>query len=199
MQTDDELLVRRSRDGDLDSFDELVSRYQSRVYTVAFRFMGNHADAGDLAQEAFIRAFQSLPTFRGDSSFATWLYRIVSNACRDELRKQQRQKKVSLDEMIMQPGGNPSLAAAGPTPEEHLESIEMRDMVQRHLSELSGDHRLILVMRDIQGLSYEEIASALDCNVGTVKSRLSRARHALKNRLTGHRELCRDGIRLPDK
>lgn len=199
MQADDELLVRRSRGGDPDAFEELVRRYQSKVYTVAFRFMGNHADAGDLAQEAFIRAFQALPTFRGDSSFATWLYRIVSNACRDELRKQQRQKKASLDEMIMQHGGNPSLAAADPTPEEYLESIEMRDMVQRYLSELSGDHRLMLVMRDIQGLSYEEIASALDCNVGTVKSRLSRARHALKNRLTGRRELCGSGIRLPDK
>ncbi|MFZ5648074.1 MAG: RNA polymerase sigma factor [Bacillota bacterium] len=199
MHPDDDLLVKRCRGGDMDAFDELVRRYQTKVYTVAFRFMGNHADAGDLAQEAFIRAYQALSTFRGDSSFATWLYRIASNACRDELRKQQRQKKVSLDEMIMQPGGNLSLAAPDHSPEEHLESIEMRDMVQRHLNELSGDHRLILVMRDIQGLSYEEIATSLECNVGTVKSRLSRARQALKNRMTGQMELCRDKIRLPGK
>jgi len=195
----DELLVKRSKGGDLDAFDELVRRYQGKVYTVAYRFMGNHADAGDLAQEAFIRVFQALSSFRGDSSFATWIYRIASNVCRDELRKQQRQKKVSLDEMISQNGGSPLLVSGDPSPQEQLERIELRDQVQRHLNELSGDHRLILVMRDIQGLSYEEIASALDCSVGTIKSRLSRARQALKRKVLDKRELYRDEIRLPGR
>jgi len=196
---DDDQLVKRSRSGDLDAFDELVRRYQSKVYTVAFRFMGNHADAGDLSQDAFIRAYQALSSFRGDSSFATWLYRIAANVCRDEIRKQSRYKKVSLDEMMVQPGGNNSLAAADLTPEESLERVELKDLVQRHLNALSAEHRLILVMRDIQGMSYDEIAASLDCTLGTVKSRLNRARQTLKKRLLEHRELIEDELRLPGK
>jgi len=197
--SEDELLVRKCKGGDLDAFDELVRRYQSKVYTVAFRFMGNHADAGDLAQEAFIRVFQALASFRGDSSFATWIYRIASNVCRDELRKQQRQKKVSLDEMIAYGGVSPLLVDGDPSPQEQLERSELKDQVQRHLNELSGDHRLILVMRDIQGMPYDEIASALDCSVGTIKSRLSRARQALKRKILDKRELYKDEIRLPGR
>jgi RNA polymerase sigma-70 factor (ECF subfamily) len=199
VQPDDEQLVRRSRTGDLDAFDELVRKYQSKVYTLAFRFMGNHADAGDLSQDAFIRAYQALSSFRGDASFATWLYRITANVCRDEIRKQSRYKKVSLDEVIMQPGGSGSLAATGPTPEESLEKVELKDVVQRHLNALSDEHRLILVMRDIQGMSYDEIAASLDCTLGTVKSRLNRARQTLKKRLLEHRELIEGELRLPGK
>lgn len=199
MHPDDDLLVKRSRNGDLDAFEELVKRYEGKVYTVAYRFMGNHADASDLAQDAFIRAYQALPSFRGDASFATWLYRIVSNVCRDEIRKQQRHKKVSLDEVMLQPGGNPSLMAAEMSPEESAETNEIQYMVQKQLNSLSGDHRLILVMREIQGLSYEEIASSLDCTLGTVKSRLNRARQTLRQKMLEQRELFDTNIRLPDK
>ncbi|MFZ5645449.1 MAG: RNA polymerase sigma factor [Bacillota bacterium] len=199
MHPDDEHLVKRSREGDADAFDELVKKYQSKVFTVAYRFMGNHADANDLAQDAFIRAYQALSSFRGDSSFATWLYRITSNVCRDEIRKQNRYKKVSLDEMMTQPGGGPNLTAADLTPEESLDRVELRDTVQRHLNSLSSEHRLILVMRDIQGLSYEEIASSLDCTLGTVKSRLNRARQTLKKRIIEQRELFDNEVRLPGK
>ncbi len=199
MHPDEDLLVKRSRDGDLDAFEELVKRYESKVYTIAYRFTGNHADAGDLAQDAFIRAYQALRSFRGDASFATWLYRIASNVCRDELRRQQRQKKVSLDEMMSQPGGNPPLAAADMSPQECLERSEIQELVQKQLNSLSGDQRLILVMREIQGLSYEEIAAALECNLGTVKSRLNRARQTLKQRVLENRELFDIKIRLPIK
>ena len=93
LQPPDEVLVDRSKKGDLDAFEELVRRYEGKVYGMAYRFMGNHADAGDLAQEGFIRLYQALPGFRGDSSFSTWMYRIVANACRDELRRRQRDRK----------------------------------------------------------------------------------------------------------
>ncbi|MCL6611346.1 MAG: sigma-70 family RNA polymerase sigma factor [Peptococcaceae bacterium] len=199
MHLDDSLLVERSRDGDLDAFEELVKRYESKVYTITFRFTGNHADASDLAQDAFIRAYQALRSFRGDASFATWLFTIASNVCRDELRKQQRKKKVSLDEVMSQPGGNPSLVTMDMSPQECLERNETQDLVQRQLNSLSEDQRLILVMREIQGLSYEEIASALECSLGTVKSRLSRARRSLKQKVLEHRELFDIKIRLPNK
>ncbi|MFZ5633557.1 MAG: sigma-70 family RNA polymerase sigma factor [Bacillota bacterium] len=199
MHADDDKLVKRSRDGDRDAFEELVKRYESKVYTVAYRFMGNHADASDLAQEVFIRVYQALPSFRGESSFATWLYRITANACRDEIRKQQRHKNLSLEDVMSQTGGNPSLAATGPSPEESLERCEIHDLVQRQLNGLSGDHRLILVMREIQGMSYEEIASSLDCTLGTVKSRLNRARRALKQKVLEQRELFDIKFRLPSK
>lgn len=189
MHPDEKLLVKRCKEGDLKAFDELVNFYQNKVYTIAYRFMGNHADASDLAQDAFIKAYRSLLSFRGDSSFATWLYRIVTNVCRDELRKQSRYKKISLDDAMLYSGGNPSLEASEMTPEEYMESEEKKDLVQKHLNALSEDQRLILVMREIQGLSYEEIASFLDCTLGTVKSRLNRARQTLKTRIIAQREL----------
>ncbi|GBF33773.1 RNA polymerase sigma factor RpoE [Desulfocucumis palustris] len=185
----DDVLVQKSKNGDLDAFDELVKKYESKIYTVAYRFTSNHADANDLAQETFIRVYQSLGTFRGDSSFATWLYRIAANVCRDELRRQQRRKKVSLDEIMSHPGGNIYLADEASSPEESLERNELQRAVQKCLNTLSEEQRLILVMREIQGLSYEEIAASLDCSLGTVKSRLSRSRQALKQKVLGDREL----------
>lgn len=185
----DDILVQKCKKGDLDAFDELVKRYENKVFTVAYRFVGNYADANDLAQETFIRVYQALPSFRGESSFATWLYRIAANVCRDELRRQHRQKKVSLDEMMSQPGGGISLADNSLSPEESLEKNELQQAVQQFLNTLSDEHRLILVMREIQGLSYDEIAVSLDCSLGTVKSRLNRARQALKQKMLGAREL----------
>ncbi len=185
----DDILVQQSKSGNIDAFDELIKRYESKIYTVAYKFTGNHADANDLAQETFIRVYQSLPSFRGDSSFATWIYRIASNVCRDELRRQQRRKKISLDEMMSQPGGNLSLADDGVSPEVSLEKSELQRAVQRCLNTLSDEQRLILIMREIQELSYDEIAAALDCSLGTVKSRLNRSRQALKQKVMVDREL----------
>lgn len=189
MRLSDEVLVQRSKQGDLDAFNELVLRYESKVYSMAYRFMGNHADAGDLAQETFIRLYQALGGFRGDSSFSTWLYRIAANACRDELRKRQRRRNVSMEELIESSPANTPVAGNEYSPEETVQRREVQRQVQDCLNELSEDHRLILVMREIQGLSYEEIAGVLQCSLGTVKSRISRARNALKDKMKRKGEL----------
>jgi len=195
----DEDLVQKIKDGDQDAFDQLIHRYEGKIYSVAYRFMGNHADAGDLAQDTFIRMYQALPGFRGDSSFATWLYRIAANACRDELRKRQRRRSVSMDEMIEASPANIPAAAGEYSPEETVQRHETQRQVQECLNRLSDDHRLILVMREIQGLSYEEISGMLDCSLGTVKSRISRARNALKERIKEQGELLNRGCRHNEK
>jgi len=195
----DEDLVQKIKNGDIDAFDQLVQRYEGKIYSVAYRFMGNHADAGDLAQDTFIRMYQALPSFRGDSSFATWLYRVAANACRDELRKRQRRRSVSMDEMIEASPANMPAAASDYSPEETAQRHETQRQVQECLNQLSNDHRLILVMREIQGLSYEEIASVLDCSLGTVKSRISRARNALKEKIKEQGELLDRDCRQNEK
>lgn len=198
MQLADEILIEKSKNGDLEAFELLVRRYESKVYTVAYRFLGNHADASDLAQETFLRLYQALPGFRGQSSFMTWLYRITANACRDEIRRQQRYHVVSLD---VEAGTNGTQAITqvpshDPSPEEAVERKEFNEMVQQCLGNLSEEHRLVLVMREIQDMSYEEIADVLKCSLGTVKSRLSRARQAFKEKFSGQRELLRRDSRL---
>lgn len=191
----DDSLIEKSKQGDMEAFNQLVRRYDVKIYNVAYRFMGNHADACDLAQETFIRAYQALPKFRGDSGFLTWLYRICSNACRDELRRQQRQQKVSLDKLPNGVDISAHVKSSEPLPEEMLERQELKLAVQSFLNSLSEEHRLILILREIQELSYDEIARALDCSIGTVKSRLSRARRALKEKISTHPELLSPGYR----
>lgn len=184
----DGILIEMGKQGNLEAFDMLVRRYESKIYNMAYRFMGNDADAGDLAQETFIRLYKSLPTFRGESAFLTWLYRICANACRDELRKKKRQQEISWDEISC---GLEATAKYNndPLPEEILEQLELKDSIQFCLGSLSEEHRLIIILREIQELSYDEIARVLDCTMGTVKSRLSRARLALKEKVMAHPEL----------
>lgn len=190
MPLDDQLLIERSKRGDRQAFEELVKLYETKVYNVAYRVMGNHADACDLAQEAFIKIYQALPGFRGDASFNTWLYHITVNVCRDELRRRQRRQVVYIDETS---GNGPSVLETAdnpvPTPEEELERSQTKELVQECLNQLSDDYRMILVMREMQDLSYDEIAKILDCSLGTVKSRLSRARQAFKEKISKHTEL----------
>jgi len=197
LQTD-EILIEKSKNGDLEAFELLVRRYESKVYTVAYRFLGNHADASDLAQETFLRLYQALPRFRGDSSFMTWLYHITANACRDEIRRQQRYHVVSLD---AETGNNGTqsisqVPSRAPSPEEAAEQKEFNEVIQQCLSNLSEEHRLVLVMREIQDMSYEEIADVMKCSLGTVKSRLSRARQAFKEKFSVQRELFGRDSRL---
>ncbi|MCL6479590.1 MAG: sigma-70 family RNA polymerase sigma factor [Peptococcaceae bacterium] len=197
MQPADQVLIEKSKNGDLEAFEQLVRRYESKVYTVAYRFLGNHADACDLAQETFLRLYQALPGFRGDSSFMTWLYHITANACRDEIRRQQRHHVLSLDDA----GNNGTQAmmqvpSRTPSPEEMVEKKEFNELVQQCLFSLSQEHRLVLIMREMQGFSYEEIAQVLQCTLGTVKSRLSRARQAFREKFKGQRELFERESRL---
>ncbi|QNB44867.1 sigma-70 family RNA polymerase sigma factor [Thermanaerosceptrum fracticalcis] len=181
----DEALVARSKNGDIDAFEELVSCYERKIYNVAYRLMGNHEDANDLAQEAFFRAFQSISNFRGEASFLTWMCRIVTNLCRDELRKKYRTQIESLDGEITLGEGEvkKQVASSEPGPAELYEKKELREKIQELINTLSPEFRLALVLRDIQGFTYEEIAEQLECSLGTVKSRINRARKYLKDKL----------------
>lgn len=193
MLISDDDLLSQCRTGDRDAFQALVEKYQHKVYTIAYRFVGNEADANDLAQEAFIKVYQKLSTFRGESSFLTWLYHITANTCRDELRKRQNKWTVSLDNPGPQPGdGTARVEGVRSTmagPEEVAVAREVQRNLQMVLNQLPAEQKLILIMREIQGFSYEEIAQQLECSLGTVKSRLSRARAALKDLVVANAEL----------
>jgi RNA polymerase sigma-70 factor (ECF subfamily) len=180
----------KSKDGDIDAFEELVCRYERKIYTLTYRLMGNREDADDFAQEAFLKAFQAIKSFRGESSFLTWLCRIASNVCRDELRKRYRVKTESLDEKIVLDDGEITKQFVSPEagPAEEYERKELQEMMQEYINKLSPDFRMALVLRDINGYSYEEIAEQLECSLGTVKSRISRARNYLKEQILRDRE-----------
>ena len=181
MTREEELaLVRRVQNGDLDAFEELMRAHEKAVYNLALRMTGHPQDAEDMAQEAFLKAYRSLPEFRGESKFSVWLYRIVSNVCLDYLRRQSRRPAVSLtaedEEGEETQWDIPDESAS---PERLLEQKLTREAVQKGLAQLPGEQRQILLLREIQGLSYEEIGQALDLEPGTVKSRIFRARKRL--------------------
>lgn len=178
-------IVRRVLDGDTEAFEKLVLEYEKNVYNLALRMTGNAEDAADMAQEAFIKAYNSLSGYRGDSKFSAWLYRIVSNVCLDFLRSKKRRPTVSLN-MENEDGEEAELEIADVTlsPELLLEKKMTRDAVRRGLNSLPPEQRQILLLREIQGLSYEEIGEALSLEAGTVKSRIFRARKKLCEFLT---------------
>ena len=170
-----EELVRAAAEGDQDAFAQLVALYEKRVYALALRTTGNQEDAADVAQEAFLAAWRGLPSFRGEAGFSTWLYRLASNAAIDQLRRNRRQREeASLD------AGEMDTPDQSPGPQEAAEGSELQRAVADGLASLSEDHRRILLLREYQELSYEEIAGQLGVDLGTVKSRLSRARGALR-------------------
>ena len=173
-------VIRRVQRGDANAFEYLVAAYEKNVYNLALRMTGNPEDAEDMAQEAFLKAYSSLDSFRGDSKFSVWLYRIVSNVCLDFLRKQKKAQTFSLS--MEDDDGEESELELPDTrrlPEDELEKKLTRDAVQRGLAQLPEDARQILLLREIQGLSYEEIGEALGLEPGTVKSRIFRARKKL--------------------
>lgn len=172
-----EELVRAAAEGDQDAFAQLVALHEKRVYALAVRMTGRQEDAADVAQEAFLAAWRGLPSFRGEAGFATWLYRLTANAAIDHLRRSRRQRsEASLDD------GELGLDAVdpAPTPQEQAESESLREAVRWGMGELSREHRQVLELREYRELSYEEIAGQLGVDLGTVKSRLSRARGALR-------------------
>ena len=173
-------IVRKVLGVDANAFETLVLEYEKNVYNIALRMTGNSEDAADMTQEAFIKAYNSLQSFRGDSKFSVWLYRIVSNVCLDFLRSKNRRPTVSLS--VEDDDGEDAqldVADESQSPELLLDRKLTRDSVRRGLDSLPPDYRQILLLREIQGLSYDEIAQALSLEVGTVKSRIFRARKRL--------------------
>jgi RNA polymerase sigma-70 factor (ECF subfamily) len=173
-------IVRRVLQGDVNAFERLVTEYEKAVYAIAQRMTGNAEDAADMTQETFIKAYNSLQSFRGDSKFSVWLYRIASNVCLDFLRSRSRKPTVSLSvEDDEGEEGQLDIADESQSPEILMERGLTRDAVRRGLDTLPPDYRQILLLREIQGLSYDEIAAVLEIEVGTVKSRIFRARKRL--------------------
>ena len=168
--------IQAARNGDQAAFGELVRQYQKRVFALAARMCPTPELAEEAAQEAFLAAWQGLPFFRGDSAFATWLYRLTSNACVDLLRKENRHQGPSLDDEAV----GAEVPDPAPTPEKAVEQKELRGQIEAGLRSLSPEHREVLILREIQQLSYDEIADVLSLDLGTVKSRINRGRRQLR-------------------
>jgi len=175
---DDSELVKLSKQGDLDSFNRLVESYQGAVYNLALRMLGNRQSAEDASQDAFVSAWRNIGKFRG-GSFKAWLLSITANTCRDQLRKRKRNPTISIEELPVEPAGPPSQEL----PEDYALRRELGEQIQRGLATLPSDQRLAVILSDIQGLSYEEIAQVMGCSLGTVRSRLSRGRARLRGYL----------------
>jgi len=179
-------LIERTIKGEHKAFDELVLKYQDRIFNIAYRMMGSYEEAKDLSQEAFINTFKSLVNFRKESSFYTYLCQILINLCRNRYKRLNRDSKlVSIDDPLRTEDGEVKLEIPDNTssPRDILEKKDKEARVQEAINDLDEEQRGVVVLRDIQGLSYEDIAQALNLNIGTIKSRLHRARHELKNKL----------------
>jgi RNA polymerase sigma-70 factor (ECF subfamily) len=194
---DEPALIQAARKGDLDAFNTLVLAYQHQVYNLAYRIMSEEAAAADATQEAFISAYKHLKSFRG-GSFKSWLLRIVTNACYDDLRRRKRRPATSLDELADGEDGEAEFDVPAPDdgPETIAQRHELTELIQLGITTLPDDQRIVLVLSDIQGMSYEEIATTTNSNLGTVKSRLSRARAKLRDYLQGRGELLPEIYRL---
>jgi RNA polymerase sigma factor (sigma-70 family) len=179
---DEGVLVQRARKGDLEAYDELVQRYQERIYATVYHMTSNHEDANDLAQESFIKAFQALKSFKGGSSFYTWLYRIAVNKTINFLKQRKNRIHLSLNDLDFNAEHDPDLVAfvSDKTPRREANLSELQEKLNTALMKLSEPHRLVVVLHDVQGLSHEEIAKVMDCNIGTVRSRLFYARQQLQ-------------------
>ena len=179
-------LVERAKRGDETAFEALVTDNEKRIYNLCRRLVGNPEDAAELTQEAFLNAWRGLGRFQGESSFSTWLYRLASNACIDFLRKEKRRQSLSMTVSLddEEEARQVELPDERYAPERELERTEVRQAVAAGLERLTPEHRQVLVMREINGLSYAEIGAVLGLEEGTVKSRIARARNALRKVLT---------------
>jgi RNA polymerase sigma-70 factor (ECF subfamily) len=183
---DDRDLVEQARRGDREAFGTLVRRYQDRAFNLAYQMLRNREEALDVAQEAFARAYASLPTFKGESSFTTWLHRIVVNLGIDSLRRTQRSGTVAYDDTRATPEEGEGDLPAVDDPAAALEMKQVRDLLARGIARLPAAQRAVLLLREVDGLSYEEISRLVGCNLGTVMSRLFYARRRLRQVLKAH-------------
>ncbi len=183
---DENELIKRAGRGDAYAFEQLMTAQESRMYAVALRMCGNREDAQDCLQEAMLRVYRAISGFKGQSSFSTWVYRITMNSCLDELRRRKSRMATSLD-ALLETGFAPS--DESDTPEQNSLRSEQRRVLEKAIAGLPEDMRAAIVLRDIQGCSYDEIAQTLDANVGTIKSRISRGREKLRAVLSEQPEL----------
>ena len=192
----DDTRIEKAKAGDIRAFEELMEEHQKAIYNVAYRIVGNYDDASDVAQDAMIKIFKNLSYFEERSKFTTWMYRIVTNTALDFLKKNRRNKVISIDETISGEENDygKQLASDEVTPQELVEQDERRQAVLKALYKLTPEHRAVLVLRDINGLSYDEIANVLMCSEGPVKSRINRARKSLRETLLKQKELFEDYI-----
>jgi RNA polymerase sigma-70 factor (ECF subfamily) len=184
--TDEMALVHRAQGGDMSAYDQLVQRYQERIYATIYHMTSNHEDANDLAQEAFIKGYQALKSFKGGSSFYTWVYRIAVNKTINFLKQRKNRAQMSLNDVDFNAEHDPDLVAliSDKTPRREAGIAELQEKLNEAMQKLSDYHRLVVTLHDVQGLSHEEIAKIMDCNVGTVRSRLFYARQQLQAYLT---------------
>ncbi len=180
------LLLRRAQNGDTQAFGELMTPHEKRIYALCFRMSGNREDALDCAQEAMLRVWRALGSYRKQASFTTWLYRVVTNTCLDSLRKKKIRPSISLD-ALTDMGFSPQDDSADPS--FHAESTARKQTLHESIRELQPDMRAALILRDVQGFSYEEVAAILDTPLGTIKSRINRAREKLRSILFQNAEL----------
>ena len=198
---DETALIKAAQHGDLTAFNRLVMSYQEIAFNVAYRIVGDPDSASDATQDAFISAFRHLGSFRG-GSFRSWILRIVTNTCYDELRRRKRRPTTPLEplnndeEEIETPTW---LKDPGETPEEQTERSELHEAIQTCLNRLSDDFRVVVILVDVQGMDYEEAANVTHKPLGTIKSRLARAREKLRDCLQGFRELLPDTFRLEEQ
>ena len=191
VSAEERALIERCKRGDLAAFNDLVRKYEKQVYNFAYRLTGNYDDANDVAQDAFLRVFNAIGTFRGDASFSTWLFRITTNVFLDERKRAKAHPHTSLDEYLELDESSVArqIEDPSPTPEAVLEEGERAQLLQEAIGGLSPDQCAVVTLYHGQQKSYEEIAEIMDLPIGTVKSRLNRARLALKEKLSGIREL----------
>ena len=176
----DEQLVEAAKQGDMAAFEELVARHRDKIYARAFSMMRNEDEALDLSQEAWVKSWQRLAQFHGESSFGTWMTRIVINLCLDQLRRRKRQRTESIEEMDEESGGvERQMPVVIVNPTERLERGELRKRIDHALGQLSHEHRTVLVLHEFEEMEYKEIAKTMECSIGTVMSRLFYARRKM--------------------
>lgn len=179
---DDRLLVSRAQAGDSEAYDALIRRYQERIYATIYHMTSNHEDAADLAQETFVKAYRALKSFKGDSSFFTWIYRIAVNKTINFLKQRRRRGQMSLNDLDFNAEHDPDVVAliSERTPHREVKLRELQEKLNAAMQQLSEEHRMVVTLHDIQGLRHEQIGELMNCNVGTVRSRLHYARQQLQ-------------------
>jgi len=185
---EDLALVNRAKEEDAAAYDQLVRKYQERIYATVYHMTSNHEDANDLTQETFIKAYRALKSFKGDSSFYTWIYRIAINKTINFLKQRKNRVHLSLNDMDFNAENDPDMVAlvSDRTPRRDLNLSELSEKLNAALQKLSEPHRMVVTLHDVQDMSHDEIAKIMDCNVGTVRSRLFYARQQLQATLSDY-------------